>query len=227
VRPLLAAIVAALAVVVAWPATGGAANECKGIVVCIPVIGPWVYVQRGAPAEYLITCPTGAVVGGLDAMATSAAVHVDFVGQVGAPVSPGVTTTRNALIRGVLVRAPARAVFQPSIGCIPTSGGGGRETTSARVVRPGAPLERFAKNVTIHPGEASVGFVSCPKGETRTGEWSSIVFKTKAPPRLAQVSLVHVQRAVSRNGAAVTVAASDAFSLDLHAAVQVGVECAS
>lgn len=227
-RLLLAAVVAALAVVVAWPAAGGAANECQGLIVCIPVTGPWVLVRQGTPSQYLLTCPAGAVVGGLDAVATSTAVHVDFVGQVGAPVSPGVTTTRNALVRAVLAHGPARALYQPSLGCIPTSGGGGRATTSARaVVRPGAPLQRFAKNVTVHPGVASFGLVSCPPGARLTGVWSVVYFRTKIPPGLKQASLVQVERAVVGNRVGVTVAASDALSLDLHAGVQVGVECAA
>jgi hypothetical protein len=227
VKPLLAAIVVSLAVLAAWPAAGGAANECKGITSCIPVVGPWVYVQRGVPSTYLLSCPKGAVVGGLDADATTAAIHVDFVGQLGAPVAPGTTTTHNALVRGVLVTAPARAAFRPAIGCIPAGGGGGRTTVSARVVPPGSPLQRYAKDVTIHPGEASVGSISCPAGQTRTGQWSTLVFKTASAPGLAQAKLVHIQRVARGNRVDLTVAASDALSLDLHAAVQVGVECAS
>jgi hypothetical protein len=228
VRPLLAALVAAAAVVAAWPAGAGAADECRGITACIPVTGPWVLVQGADPTPYLIACPEGAVVGGLDAVATTAHLRVDFVGQVGAPVSPGITTTRNALFHGLLVgTTPRRAVFQPSIGCIPTSGGGGRQTTSARaVVRPGAPLERFARNVDVRPGTVTFGTVSCPAGETLVDDWSSVLFRTKKPPALAQAGLVHVHRAVSGRRAGVTVSATDALSLDLRAAVQVGVECA-
>lgn len=227
-RLLLAATVAALAVVCTWPAVGGAADECRGIPACIPVTGPWVLAEASAPARYLIACPTGSVVGGLDAVATTPHVRVDFVGQVGAPVSPGVTTTRNALVRGTLVgRRPRRATFQPFLGCIPAAGGGGRATTSARaVVRPGAPLQRYARNVVVHPGAVSFGAVACPPSEQRVGEWSTVVFRTKRPPALAQVGLVHVRRAVSGDQAGVTVEATDGLSLDVHAAVQVGVECA-
>lgn len=224
---LLVALVASLAVAVAWPAAGGAANECHGITTCIPVIGPWVPVTEAAPARYLLSCPGGrSVVGGLDAVATSPRVHVSFSGQVGAPVSPGVTTTRNALFHGILVGTRRRAAFQPSIGCIPTSGGGGRATVSARVTRPGAPVERFAKNVVVHPGTAGVGSVACPQGETRTGVWTTVYFKTKAPPRLDQAALVQVRRVVRGSRVEVTVAATDRLSLDAHAGVQVGVECA-
>jgi hypothetical protein len=229
VKPLLAAIVAVAAVVAAWPAAGGAANECRGITACIPVTGPWVLARGAEPARYLITCPRGSVVGGLDAVATTSHLRVDFVAQVGAPVSPGITTTRNALFRGLLVGTkPRRAVFQPSIGCIPTSGGGGRATTAARaaVVPPGAPLDRFARNVAVRPGTVTFGIVSCPAGETLVGDWSSVLFRTKNPPELGQAGLVHVRRAIAGRRAGVTVSATDALSLDLRAAVQVGVECA-
>jgi hypothetical protein len=223
------AIAAAAAVAAAWPAAGGAANECRGIQTCIPVTGPWVLVTHAQPAQYLLACPGGrSVVGGLDALATSSFVHVEFSGRVGAPVSPGVTTTRSALFRGILVGKQRRAAYQPFIGCIPTSGGGGRSTVSARpsVTRPGAPVEWFAKNVMVHPGTTGVGEVTCPEGETRTGEWSTVFFKTTSPPSLAQAALVQVQRLTSGNRVGVTVDATDQLSLDVHAGVQVGVECA-
>jgi hypothetical protein len=228
VKALVAALVLAAAVAAAWPAAGGAANECNGLQTCIPVTGPWVLTQSSGPGEYLMTCPTGSVVGGLDALATTSNVRVDFVGQVGAPVSPGVTTTRNALIRGTLVgKKPVRAVFQPYLGCIPSAGGGGRQTTSARaVVRPGAPLARYAKNVLVHPGAVSFGAVSCPAGSQLVRSWSVMFFKTKNPPSLDQVSLVHARRIVAGRRAGLTVEATDGLSLDVHAAVQVGVECA-
>lgn len=227
-RVALAALVAAAAAAAAWPAAGGAANECRGLQTCIPVTGPWVLATRSAPSEYLISCPAGAVIGGLDALATTPNVRVDFVGQVGAPVSPGVTTTRNALVRGTLVGSkPGRAVFQPYLGCVPTAGGGGRQTTSARaVVRPGAPLAHYARNVTVHPGMVSFGTVACPAPSKLVRTWSVLFFKTKKPPSLEQAGLVHARRIATPRGAGVTVEATDALSLDVHAAVQVGVECA-
>jgi hypothetical protein len=228
VKAAVVGLVAAAAIAAAWPAAGGAANECRGLQACIPVAGPWVLASRSAPGEYLITCPEGAVVGGLDALSTTPNLRVDFVGQVGAPVSPGVTTTRNALFRGTLAGTkPARAVFQPYLGCVPTAGGGGRQTTSARaVVRPGAPLQHYAKNVLVHPGAVSFGTVACPAPSKLVRSWSVLFFKTNKPPSLAQAALVHARRIVSRHGAGITVEATDALSLDVHAGVQVGVECA-
>jgi hypothetical protein len=229
VKPLLAALALAAAVAVAWPASGGAADECRGIQACIPVTGPWVLVTRAAPADYLLTCPGTSVIAGLDALASSSAVHVDFAAQVGAPVSPGVTTSRNALFRATVVGRARRATFQPFLGCVPATGGGGRATVSARAgkpVKPGAPLEHFARNVVIRPGTIVTASVACPQGETRTGAWTTVFFKTTKPPSLAQADLVQMARIVSGDRASVTASASDGLSLDVHAAVQVGVECA-
>jgi hypothetical protein len=229
VKPLLAALVVAASVAVAWPAVGGAADECRGIQACIPVTGPWVLVTRAAPVDYLLSCPGTSVVAGLDALASSAAVHVDFTAQVGAPVSPGVTTTRNALFRATIVGRARRATFEPFLGCVSASGGGGRATVSARAakpVKPGAPLQHFAQNVVIRPGTIVTASASCPQSETRTGAWTTVFYKTTKPPSLAQADLVQVARIVSGDHASVTASASDGLSLDVHAAVQVGVECA-
>lgn len=229
-KPLLAALAAAASVAVAWPATGGAADECRGITACIPVTGPWVLVTRAAPADYLLSCPGTSVIAGLDALASSSAVHVDFTGQIGAPVSPGVTTARKALFRATIVGTARRATFQPFLGCVPASGGGGgRATVSARAakpVKPGAPLEHFAQNVVIRPGTIVTASAACPQGETRTGAWTTVFYKTTKPPSLAQANLVQVARIVSGDRASATASASDGLSLDVHAAVQVGVECA-
>ena len=102
-RQALAVLVSAIAVVAASAAPARAAtNECRGLQTCIRVPGPWVLVPAGGTSQFLLSCPRGrAVVGGLDARATSRAVRVGFDGRVGAPVSPGVTTTTYALFRAL------------------------------------------------------------------------------------------------------------------------------
>ena len=67
VRVLCALVVAGTALAVAAPA--GGANECDGLMVCVPVAGPWVVVPAatGVPrqrVEFQLTCPRGHVVGG-------------------------------------------------------------------------------------------------------------------------------------------------------------------
>ena len=49
-----------------------AADECDGLMVCVPVAGPWVVVPTAASfprpqVEYQLTCPRGYIVGGTDA----------------------------------------------------------------------------------------------------------------------------------------------------------------
>jgi len=55
-------VVFAAALVVALPA--GAANECAGLRVCVPVAGPWVVVPASTSVprmhvEYQLSCPRG------------------------------------------------------------------------------------------------------------------------------------------------------------------------
>jgi hypothetical protein len=226
VKPLALAFIAALAVAAAQAPAGGATNECRGITACIRVPGPWVVVPPRGTAQYLLTCPGGrSVVGGLDAQATSRAVRVSFDGRLGAPVRPGVTTTRYALFRAVSTVARTQA-FQPLIGCVPVQGGGGRSTVSARVTPAGPSLELRSRIVVIGPGEVRFAKVACLQNEKLVGSWHSVAFRTKQPPNLANAARVRVTRIVAGKKVFVTAAASDGLSIDVHAIVQVGAECA-
>ena len=225
-KALAIAFVAALAVAAAQAPVGGATNECRGIIACIRVPGPWVVVPPRGTAEYLLTCPQGrSVVGGLDAQATSRAVRVSFDGRLGAPVQPGVTTTRYALFRAVSTVGRAQA-FQPLLGCVPTQGGGGRSTVSARVTPAGPALELRSRIVIIGPGEARFAKVACRPDEKLVGAWHAIAFRTKQPPDLANAGRIRVAHVVVGKKVVVTAAASDGLSIDVHAIVQVGAECA-
>lgn len=226
-RALAVAFVAATAVVAATAAPAGATNECRGIQQCIRVPGPWVIVPAHGRAQYLLACPKGrSVVGGLDAQATSRAVHVSFEGRLGAPVQPGQTTTRYAFFRAVSTSKRNEA-FQPLLGCIPTQGGGGRSTVSARVVPVGRPLEFRARIVAIGPGDVRFARVGCLAGEKLVGAWHAIAFRTREPPSLAYVGLVHAGHQVVGKRVVVTASSTDALSPDAHAIVQGGAECAS
>ena len=85
-----------------------AADECRGLPVCIPVAGPWVVIPPGdADARFpqrswRMKCPEGSIVGGVDARLTHRAVDMSFSGLLGSPVNPGITTTgRGRLHRDV------------------------------------------------------------------------------------------------------------------------------
>jgi len=226
VKPFALVFVAALAVVAATAGAAGATNECRGIQQCIRVPGPWVVVPAHGRAEFLLACPRGrSVVGGLDAQATSRDVRVGFEGRLGAPVQPGQTTTRYAFFRAVSTSRRVQA-FQPLLGCIPTQGGGGRSTVSARVVPVGQSLEFRARIVVIGPGDVKFTRVSCARTEKLVGAWHAIAFRTKAPPSLAHVGLVHAGHHVVGKRVVVTASSTDALSPDAHAIVQGGAECA-
>jgi hypothetical protein len=226
VRLLLVTVVAGLALAAAFAPAGGATNECRGLRTCIRVPGPWVYVPAGKRTQYLLSCPNGrSVVGGLDAQATSRAVRVGFDGRIGSPVAPGVTTTRYAMFRAVSISRRHEA-FQPLLGCIPAQGGGGRSTVSARVTPSGAPLELRSRIVVIGPGSVKFGHVSCLPTEKLVGSWDAVAFRTKTPPDLANATRVSVSRVVVGKKVVVTASANDGLSIDVHAVVQVGAECA-
>lgn len=225
-RTFLAALVCGLAVAAAFAPAGGATNECRGITTCIRVPGPWVLVPPGGRVQYLLSCPGGrSVVGGLDAQATSRAVRVGFEGRLGAPVGPGVTTTRYALFRAVSTAKRPQA-FQPLLGCVPLQGGGGRSTVSARVTPAGPSLEYRSRIVVIGPGQVKFARVSCKPGEKLVGSWHAIAFRVKQPPKLGSGTLVDVTRTTFGRRVVATASATDGLSIDVHAVVQVGAECA-
>jgi hypothetical protein len=209
----------------AFAAPGGAQDECRGIRACIPVSGPWVVVPAGVETRFLLSCGKSGVIGGIDALATTSDVRVGFDGRLGSPVSPGVTTTSSAFFRARLARG-VRGAFQPWLGCIPAAGGSGRSTVSARVGPPGPSLDRVARIVVVSPGEVKTATVRCPTGERLIGGWHAVAFRTKKPPRLADAARVHAGHALTARSVVATVVATDALSLDAHAVVQVGAECA-
>ncbi len=225
-RPFLTALVAGLALTAAFAPASGATNECRGIMACIRVPGPWVLVPPGGRVQYLLSCPGGrSIVGGLDVQATSRDVRVGFEGRLGAPVSPGVTTTRYALFRAVSTSKRPQA-FQPLLGCVPTQGGGGRSTVSARVTPAGPSLEYRSRIVIIGPGQVKFAKVSCKPDEKLVGSWHAIAFRVKKPPKLGTGSLVDVTRRSFGKRVVATASATDGLSIDVHAVVQVGAECA-
>ncbi len=225
-KPLAVAFLVVIAIAGARVPVGGATGECRGITACIRVPGPWVVVPPRGNSAYLLTCPAGrSVVGGLDAQATSRAVRVSFDGRLGSPVQPGVTTTRYALFHAVSTGRRVQA-FHPLIGCVPTQGGGGRSTVSARVTPAGPALELRSRIVVIGPGEARFAKIACHPDERLVGSWHSIAFRTKQPPNLADAARVRASSVVVGKKVVVTAAASDGLSIDVHAIVQVGAECA-
>jgi hypothetical protein len=186
VRRLL--LLAVLAVAAAWSAApaGAATNECRGLQVCVPVVGPWVIVptRQSVPrpqVQFQLSCPKGYIAGGTDAELSSRAIDVAFFASLGAPVNPGVSTSRDVVFVGTYVgTAKVLPSLGPHLGCKPASGGGSR-TPTAVVVPPGKPVIRHVRNVKLHPGRQSAA-VGCGPSEHLVDVQSAVAFVAQLPP---------------------------------------------
>lgn len=197
-------LVVAAAVVGLAPSQASAGRECDGLIVCIPVAGPWVAVNGGGtPTYYQLACPgRGQVIGGLDAE-RAGPLELSFLGQLGGPVGPGVTTARAA----VFVARTTRPLsgFRPLLGCIPGGGGGGRGRTvyepkrqlTAAAPAP-VPVEatiRRVKNVRLKDAPSERVTHACLEGERLLAFSHAVALRTRRPPSLAALGSV---RATSR-----------------------------
>ena len=197
-RALLVLVVAA-AVAGFGPSSASAGTECDGLIVCIPVKGPWVQVPGGGvPTYYQLSCPgRGQIIGGLDAD-RAGPLELSFLGTLGGPVGPGVTTSRSAVFVARTTRSLAS--FRPLLGCIPTSGGGGRERTSytpKRKLMAAAPVVdatiRRVKNVRLQDTQSERVAHSCLSGERLLAYSSAIAFRSNRPLALSALGSVRAQ----------------------------------
>ena len=225
--PMLLVAVAAL-IVGAGPV--GAANECDGLQVCVPVAGPWVVVPTGSAvptlrAEYQLTCPRRYVVGGLDAELSQRAIDIGFLGMLGSPVNPGITTSRSAVFFGSFVGRSGRAPsFRPHIGCMPAAGGGVRVPTAVAAFPPGLPTTRRVRTVRVRPGSATV-VQACRARERLVDASHAFGFFTRRPPSESLAASVSATQAV-RDGRVVVTVRGDAELGGVRAVVQVHAVCA-
>jgi hypothetical protein len=227
----LLAVALAAAGLVADVAPAAAADECKGLQVCIPVAGPWVVIPPAAGAaraSWRLVCPEG-VVGGVDALASERAVAVEFPGRLGSPVNPGITTTRSLVFKGTYAgRARRAASYQPYIGCIPGGGGGPRTPmalTRSSAVKPGDPVTTRVRALPVEAGRLARATLACRRGERLLGSSHSVGLYLRAAPTTAQLASVHVVAA--RRGSRVLVSATRrGLAAGVRAEVQILAECA-
>ena len=204
---LLLGIVLAVAAGVAGVAETRAADECKSLQTCLPVTGPWVAIPapargQASTAVWELRCPLrGYIVAGVDARVSDRAIDVSIRGENGAPVSPGVTTGQAVVFTAVYTgAAPRPTSFQPYIGCIPTSGGGGRGETAYRRPAAFAPVKALDRRVVRKRlvSGASVRVVGgCPPGTRLLGTSHAYAFRTGAEPGQTLLRAVTVRRTVS------------------------------
>ena len=230
-RTLLLAAVAGAAIGVAAP-WAGAANECDGLQICISVPGPWVVVPSKTGSsrervEFQLDCPKGHVVAGLDARLSVRPIEVSFVGKLGSPVNPGITTTRSAVFIATYVGRSDRApTFKPFIGCVPMAGGGSRVPTSVgstQAFQPGQAVTRRVHSVRIRPGSTTV-VQRCARGEHVVGGSHAFAFATRTPPSESLVSSISGSQSVGDRSVSVRVR-GDAELAGVRAFVQVHALC--
>ena len=226
--PLLAAPLLGL-VVLALPLSAGATNECKGLDVCITVPGPWVAVPTAPPGAtttvlYQVTCPKRSVAGGLDAILGDSTLEVRWLGLLGSPINPGISTKRSVVFQALSARARPTA-FRPIVGCIPTSGGGGRSTTAYTAAKP-KPLQRRFHTVSVR-GNHPVGVITaCATGERIAGVTYSVGFKTHLQPGPSVLSGVQVKLARQAGRSVATVRRTFAVPSAMRVLLQVQLLCA-
>jgi hypothetical protein len=200
VRLALGVLLAAAVAGVLAP-EGGATRECDGLDVCIRVPGPWVAVPapsagiRAPSVAYQLSCPPGSIVGGLDAVRGDRTLDIVFLGALGSPVNPGITTGRSVVFVATYT-GPARRVtaFQPLLGCIPTSGGGGRGTTSVAPTAPARPAVRRVSSFRLGGRASRSGAVACTRRERLVGSSHAVAFRTRAAPSSSVLAGVSVTR---------------------------------
>ena len=220
-RVLVLAGACAAAAVAATPV--GATNECRGLKVCVPVVGPWVVTAGGAQVSFQLSCPKRFVVAGLDAELSRPGVDVTFRGSLGTPVNPGITTSRSAEFLARLIASGAAATFRPHIGCIPASGGGQRFPTVHRPVRPGQPLVPTVVQLAVVSGVHPY-IERCPAGKRLLSATHAVGFYGRAPPSAVLVRSVTVAQAVGSGAVRLVVRAAPLPGV--YAIVQVDLECA-
>ena len=186
-RTLAIVVVALAAALFGGAGEARAADECRGLQVCLPVPGPWVAIPAatggGAPSvSWEMRCPLrNYIVAGIDARVSDRAIDVSIRGENGAPVSPGVTTGRSVLFTAVYTGSSRRpTAFRPFIGCVPTSGGGGRGETAVRrmtAFAPGKPLDRRVVERRLVSGASVRATGRCPAGTRLLGSQHAFAFR--------------------------------------------------
>lgn len=215
-----------LALGLGWTGAARAAGECEGLDVCISVPGPWVAVPAAprsatTTVHYRLSCPRGSIVGGLDAVRGDRSLDVRFLGRLGSPVNPGITTSQSAVF--VVTYARGRATyFRPYLGCIPTSGGGGRETTSVDSSAPQPlPTLRRVRTLRVRPGGPARLAFGCRRGERLVGSSHAVAFRMRSAPSLG--ILTGATATSARRGSRVEVRARRSGAVPARARVEVQV----
>jgi hypothetical protein len=134
-------------------------------------------------------------------------------------VAPGRTTTRYAFFSAVSGHH-RQGLFEPRIGCIPSSAGG-PQTTAYTTSPAGPATDLAAATMRVRPGTVRHATIACANGEHLIESWDATAFADPVPPVFADA--IDVVRTVRKGQVAVKITASEA--LPRTAFVQVGVRC--
>ncbi len=208
-------VLAAALVTLVAPGAAQATDECRGLDVCISVPGPWVAVPA-APAgaaqvvHYQLTCPRRTIVGGLDAVLGDPALDVQFLGKMGSPINPGISTEQKVVFVATWARSRV-TTFRPLVGCIPVNGGGRRGTvgwtedaSATAVAQQAKPPIRRVRTLRVR-GAAGTLSAGCARGERLVDSTHAIGFRRSARPSTAMLATATAARSAS--GTRVTVTA--------------------
>jgi hypothetical protein len=166
--------------------------------VCVPVAGPWVVASPGQ-IEYQLACPKRYIVAGLDAELTNRGIDVGFVGKLGSPVNPGITTSTEAVFLGRLAHGRDDAAsFRPHIGCVPAQGGGQRTPTAFHPFPPGQPTVRHAVDVKVRAGAVTTRVAHCARTERLVAATHAIGFYGDSPPQAPLIGAIRVQQQIRK-----------------------------
>jgi hypothetical protein len=126
-------------------------------------------------------------------------------------------------------RAPT--TFRPFIGCIPTSGGGGRALTSAngassgKALRPTRPVTYRTALRRVPSGGRAVVVARCRARETAVDASHAVAFRTPTPPTRALIDSVTASHRVEAGRAVATATATTRLPGGVRAIVQVIAHC--
>jgi hypothetical protein len=220
------------------PSSANAGTECEGLIVCIPVKGPWVQVPGGAvPTYYQLSCPgAGQVIGGLDAD-RAGPLELTFLGNLGGPIGPGITTGRSAVFVARTTRALAS--FRPLLGCIPAAGGGGgRERTvhrptkrTTRTLAAAAPAPvvdatiRRVKSFRVAERQAQRVTHGCLRGEQLLAYSHAVAFRSNRPLALSALASVRGRSRAAGDRVVVNVRSAITRPVGMRVHVQVHAIC--
>ena len=227
---VLVASAAALAVLAAPSAL--AADECRGLPVCIPVAGPWVVVPPGdADARFpqrswRMKCPEGSIVAGVDARLTHRALDMTFSGLLGSPVNPGITTRDEVVFTGTYTGGAWRPTgFRPFVGCVPTAGGGRIPTAvhAPAAVKPGNPTRLRVRSVSFVNSVAAISH-GCSRSERLISSTHAVALRSPKEPSVSQLAGVRSELAL-RGGRLVASATLSGAARGLRAKLQIQAVC--